>query len=522
VVSRRLAAGLPPLFLFMLLLSPGCGGGGAPAPGQNNQKPLAATVAATSTTAIASILNGNANPNGQATVVHFEWGQDSGLAGAAATAEQAIGNGVTSVAFASQLSGLTSSTKYYYRVVATNAAGATYGSIASFTTATPDAPPTVQTLGATGITTGGAALNGNANPNGQATVVHFEWGQDSGLAGAAATAEQAIGNGVTSVAVGAQLSGLTPSTTYYYRITATSAAGTSKGTIASFTTAPIGPPTAHTLEATAITSGGATLNGNANPNGRDTVAHFECGLDPALAGAMSTPDQAIGSGSAGVALNVPLDVLIPSTTYYYRVVATNAEGTSIGPILSFSSSSLPSNEGIIFSKLFSSFGGTGIFSLDFYPTSEHGSGGYISIRIMDTPTTYFEFSTINASDPSKASFIKVRKGFVVDSAPFPYPYAQGGMYPIRISMDQSLSTVEAFGETASLTRDDNSNPLVYFEVWTSDQDAYYDNIKMEPGFLDDFSTDTTGTYSLFYISGTDSTFTYDASGKRAWVRTGGP
>jgi hypothetical protein len=46
----------------------------------------------------------------------------------------------------------------------------------------------------------------------------------------------------------------------------------------------------------------------------------------------------------------------------------------------------------------------------------------------DTPSTYIEFATVNASDPSKASFIKVRKGFV-DSAPFTFPYSQGGSYP---------------------------------------------------------------------------------------------
>ena len=623
-VCRRRRTGFFALFLLILLLPPGCGGGGGPEPGQNNQKPLAITDAATSTTTSTSTLNGDANPNGQAATAHFEWGQDPNLVGATATPDQAIDNGITSVAITAPLSGLSASTTYYYRMVATNVAGTTYGLVASFTTATPDAFPTVQTLGVTGIATGGATLNGDANPNGHATTAHFEWGQDPNLGDATPTPDQAIGNGISGVAVTAPLSGLSASTTYYYRVVATSTAGTSNGSIANFSTAipnlpptvqtlgatgittdgatlngdanpngqsvaahfewgqdpnlgdavstpyqaigngitgvavtaplsglsasttyyyrvvatnvagttyglvasfttaaPDRPPTVQTLEATGITTGGAILNGNANPNGKTTTAHFEWGQDPNLVGATPTPDQAIGSGSADVSVSAPLDALIASTIYYYRVVATSTAGTSKGTILSFTSFSNPTpSEGIIFSKLFSTFGETGIFSLDFYPIREFGNGGYISIRIMDTPTTYFEFSTVNPSDPSKGSFIKVRKGVVVDSVPFPFPYSQGGTYPIRISMSQSLSTVEAFGRTASLTTDGSANPLVYFEVWTSDQDAYYDDIKMDPGFFDDFSTDTTGTYNLFYISGTNSTFTYDAVGQRAWVRTG--
>ena len=255
-----------------------------------------------------------------------------------------------------------------------------------------------------------------------------------------------------------------------------------------------------------------------NPNGLAVSDyHFEYGTDSNLATYTSTNAQTLAAGYTGQAITASLSGLISGTTYYYRVSATNSAGTSKGTILSFTSSSNPApSEGIIFSKLFSTFGGAGVFSLDFHPTREHGSGGYISIRILDTPTTYFEFST----DPSRAWFIKVRKGIVVDSASFPYTYSQGGTYHIKITMDQSLSTVEAFGGTATLSTNDNSNPLVYFEVWTSDQDAYYDNIKMEPGFFDDFSSDTTGTYSTFYISGTNSTFTYDAAGQRAWVRTG--
>ena len=127
--------------------------------------------------------------------------------------------------------------------MATNVAGTAYGLVANFTTGAPDAPPTVQTHAATSTTTSTSTLNGNANPNGQTTTAHFEWGQDLNLVGATSTPDQAIGNGVTSVAITVPLSGLAPSTTYRYRVVATSTAGTTYGSIGSFTTAtPDAPP----------------------------------------------------------------------------------------------------------------------------------------------------------------------------------------------------------------------------------------------------------------------------------------
>ena len=491
-----------------------------------NDPPTVQTFSADNISVTAMTLHGSVGPNGLATDAWFEYGTDNTFTNPTlthTTTHRAKGSGMTSVQIDEPITGLDVATTYYFRVVASNSAGTSRGPTGSQSTSA--LTPTVTTQAADNVTTSGANLKGLVNPNGLATDAWFEYGTDNTFTNPTlthTTTHRAKGSGMASVQIDEPITGLDVATIYYFRVVASNSAGTRNGSIASFTTAtPNVPPTVNTLGATGITASGATLNGNANPNGLATAAHFEWGQDPDLVGAATTADQAIGSGSADVSLSAPLDALIASTTYYYRVVATSAAGTSNGTILSFTSSNIPTPiEGIIFSKLFSTFGGTGVFSLDFYPTREYGSGGYICIRIMDTPTTYFEFSTVSASDPSKGSFIKVRKDVVVDSAPFPFPYSQDGTYPIRISMDQSLSTVEAFGRTASLTRDDNSNPLVYFEVWTSDQDAYYDNIKMEPGFFDDFSSDTTGTYNTFFISGTNSTFTYDAVGQRAWVRTG--
>jgi lysophospholipase L1-like esterase len=106
------------------------------------------------------------------------------------------------------------------------------------------------------------------------------------------------------------------------------------GSIVSFLTV-AQAPTVATAAATAITTSGATLNGTVNPNGLATDAYFEYGTDPALAGPSTTSTQAMGSGGTNQPISVKVTGLVPGTTYYFRVVATNAGGRSDGTILGF-------------------------------------------------------------------------------------------------------------------------------------------------------------------------------------------
>ena len=110
--------------------------------------------------------------------------------------------------------------------------------------------------------------------------------------------------------------------------------------------------------------------------------------------------------------------------------------------------------------------------MKFSPTAEHGSGGNLRIRISDTYQTYFELSTADKW------IVKSRKGVAVDTVPFPQTYSQGGVYTIKITFSQSVTTVEAFGGRASLRADTSVNPIVYFEIWATEQDATYDDIKV--------------------------------------------
>lgn len=196
--------------------------------------PAVTTIAATSIGATGATLNGSVIPNGLATDAWFEWGTDPNLAGYGTTEAQAVGSGTTSQTINQVLTGLATGTVYYYRVAASNGSGTSKGAILSFL---PGAAPTVTTLAATLVGATGATLNGNVNPNGLATDAWFEWGTSPSLATFDTSLHQALGTGTNSQLVTATLTGLSPETTYYYRVSASNATGMSNGSIASFTTA---------------------------------------------------------------------------------------------------------------------------------------------------------------------------------------------------------------------------------------------------------------------------------------------
>ncbi len=111
----------------------------------------------------------------------------------------------------------------------------------SFTTGTAPVPPGASTGTATSVSSSGATLNGNVNPNGSATQAWFEWGTSSSAL-TSSTPAQPVGSGTSSQSFNHNLTGLGPGTTYYYRVAASNSAGTMKGTVVSFTTTTLPPP----------------------------------------------------------------------------------------------------------------------------------------------------------------------------------------------------------------------------------------------------------------------------------------
>lgn len=90
------------------------------------------------------------------------------------------------------------------------------------------------------------------------------------------------------------------------------------------------PPTVVTMLAQPVASTTATLNATVNPNGEPvTACRLEYGSElPYGASAPCTPSP--GEGESAVAVAASVSGLKPSSTYHFRVSATNAGGTAVG------------------------------------------------------------------------------------------------------------------------------------------------------------------------------------------------
>jgi len=190
--------------------------------------PVAITNPATLIASFSAKLNGSVNPHGLTTSVYFQYGNSYGLT----TAPQSH-TGNTSLNISANISGLTASTTYHFRIVTTNSAGTRYGSDRTFTTLPPIGFPIVTTKPATNVATFAATLNGLLDPHGLTTSVYFQYGTTTNYGRTTAVQSQ-TGNAFRNIA--ANIGGLARNTTYHFRIVATNSVGTRYGNDGTFTT----------------------------------------------------------------------------------------------------------------------------------------------------------------------------------------------------------------------------------------------------------------------------------------------
>jgi DNA-binding beta-propeller fold protein YncE len=287
------------------------------------------TVGSTSAT-----LTGEVTPNNGASVTgcHFEYGIDTSYSlGSVPCSPATPYSGRTTVT--ANVSGLTPFTTYHFRLAATDSNSKNlyqYSRDRSFTPM-PAFAPSVDGISVSELTPRTATLSAEINPNMSATIYRFQYGTSAGY-GSQTLPSESIGSDGSDHSVSETISELQPGTTYHFRVVAVNQIGVAEGSDSTFNT-PDRPQVASTA-ASDVTESAADLSATVRPGFRATTYHFEYG--PTIGYGSSTPEsQSVGSDDAIRPVSSSISGLSPLTVYHFRIVATNAIGTTDGPDQAF-------------------------------------------------------------------------------------------------------------------------------------------------------------------------------------------
>jgi hypothetical protein len=192
-------------------------------------------------------------------------------------------------------------------------------------------PPTV--VGdalASGVSSFAATLAGVVDSGELTPSYHFVYGTTSAYGSSAPAPDAQAGTGGFQN-VSRTLTGLQPETTYHFALVVSNfGGGVSVGPDETFTTRPLVAAQATTGGVEAVGQNAATLTGAVDPEGLDTTYYFQYGTSPAYGASWPSVPAHAGGGDGGAAVAVGLEGLQPETTYHYRLVASNEDGTTYG------------------------------------------------------------------------------------------------------------------------------------------------------------------------------------------------
>ncbi len=290
--------------------------------------PLAVTEPASAVTGVGAILNGRVDPRGCSTTYRFQYGRTSSYGNE--TPVQSAGSGTGYTTLSAPITGLTPHPTYHFRIIATDSAGTTHGRDMTFTTPSRCTPgsgfgPQASTDPASAISSGVATVNGHVNPQGCATNYEFQYGTSTAYGHV--TPLQSAGSGTAAIPVATAIAGLTPDTTYHFRIVVSSGAGASAGADLTFRTTCVAPLVV-TDGVSRVSVHSATLHGRVDPRSCAKGYRFQYGRTTAYG--HQTTVHAGGNGTTYLPVAATLGRLAPHTTYHYRIVAGSHGGIAAG------------------------------------------------------------------------------------------------------------------------------------------------------------------------------------------------
>lgn len=266
-------------------------------------------------------LKAEVEPGGVEATYHFEYGTTEAYG--SSTAEASAGSGKGRVKASATVTGLEPGTEYHFRIVASSSRGTAVGRDETFTTY--GGKPAAETLlGWVGYDE--VRLKSMIYAKGVSTDVSFEYGTTTGYG--QHSFEQSIDR---SEEVGAIVRGLTPNTTYHFRVVASNSFGTVEGADQTFTTKE--EPLVESGTPAAVGYNDATLNGTIDPRETELNYFFEYGATTSYG--EHTNEVTAGSGTNEMQETATVGGLAEGATYHFRVVAIdpnvpNREGVIYG------------------------------------------------------------------------------------------------------------------------------------------------------------------------------------------------
>jgi len=259
------------------------------------------------------------NAEGHETTYHFEFGATEAYGSSTATETLPGGEGFEDQRVSAHLTNLQPRTEYHFRVVASNECEPIEHPGAICTVDGPDEtfetlpPVSIDSESLSQVTSVSVRLEAAINPHGLATEFHFEYGRSASYEASLPVPAGETGDGTADVSVSLLVEGLTPGTTYHYRVVADNSAGTVDGPDQVFATQTggavrlmdgrawemVSPPEKHGSSLESLTQEGGVIQAAQDGSGLAYIAKAPVVTQPA--GSRSLADtQLLATRTGGV------------------------------------------------------------------------------------------------------------------------------------------------------------------------------------------------------------------------------